>query len=1135
MHRRFWSIAALCTLFALLATVATASAVMAQNRVEPTKPTTEQPYPSKPQPALSAAPFVTADGSRAQLQPLPLQPAQEQAPDVPADWWWIAFQSYRSNNWEIYRTRGNGNDFAQLTFDTAADTLPNLNQGASAIVFVSTRAGNPEIYRMNADGSNQIRLTNQPLTDTHPIWSPDSTQIAFVTQRDGNAEVYRMNADGSAQQRLTNDAAFDLFPHWSPDGQQLVWVRAAGENGWLWLMNRDGSNARAISGPLRYLQHPVWSPNGREIAFDYDPDRDGFNELGILTIADGSIRLFQDWSLPAPSSGQELWMGAWSPNGAGITYTALSYFWQPVSNGYRLYWERAEVSGVCMTNHCDGTVVGVQSQSSDTDLLPSVQSADHLSPQTAVDLLPVYKRRTNLFVTWGGIDRGPSGIATYDVQIRSDTSAEWQDWLRYTYQLGQRFDYSGTAGSASTVHFRSRAVDNAENIEPWPANPNGDTTVTFYAATLAGRVTDMRGIGRAGRALPLLPAGLTDVQTDRQGDYFVRLPTSGEYQFNGLRVSTDGDRVQPFYLDPAQNLIQNGDFEAFTPLAAWQADGTITPTLTISNVSSGLQGVHLGVDCAHACVTVDSNSPLVPGNNYRPLWTPDGRFHLFYDSFDSHPGKVYHSERLAAGLWSTPEYLADGAAYNLQAVGDRNGNLFLAWGLTLPDANKVVTLAYSPEGGWGPPIPLATGEDPQVTIGEDGAVHLLYLQRCNPNCWESALVYRWRTAQGSWSPARIISSEGYGDYRIVMGQDNTAHLFWYRSNEKYRYSNSPPRLLYYQSYRQGSPTQPATIIDTQEIFSKPAVDREGALHLFSGDNGGVFYTATPLANAGSESEFVIDSSRQVAEWSVNGTLHLFGSSNSGSTNPWRYRFKPADAVWSTPQAIDLNDHFLRWLAVDAQGQFQATSYDGDYIQFPPKVGAGHSAVAQTVTIPAHLHEPTLSWMAETQGSGMGASSFQVTVGAGLSETVLYSTTAALPWQLQWAALTPWLGQTITVTFAVSQAADEIPFRVFLDHIALGAWETPVPERVTPSTVEAGVQTVIVISGANFIATPQVTVGGKPLTTVRQLHASALEATLPGTLPPGVHDLVVTNPSGVVTVLPNAIKVGKQLYLPVIQR
>jgi len=1140
MARHYRCIVFLIIIFSCLTTFVFITKLNAQPTVTSPSPSIDQPYPSKiaklgaPEQQLTEArspvPAVSVDDVN-----LLLQPARPHAEQAAADWWWRTFQSNRSGNWEIYRVRETSGDVAQLTLHPAADTQPRLNRGASTIVFVSARDGNPELYRMNADGSNQIRLTNHPLTDTHPSWSPDSSLISFVSTRDGNAELYQLNADGSGLRRLTTDPALDLFPSWSPDGQQLVWVRATGDHGWLWMMNRDGSNARAVSGPLRYLQHPVWSPDGSEIAFDYDPDNDYFNELGLFTLANGTITLFGDASeYPPPYPSQDVWMGDWVPNGRFIYYTGLRYLWQPVGHGYIPIWEEAEIILTCRKEPC---YFGARMASAGTpfNLLPSIQSADAEPPRTAVDPLPTYRRRTPLFVTWSGTDRGPSGIAGYDLQVRSAESDTWQDWLRFTYVIGHSLDLAMSEG-VSTLYFRSRGIDQAENEEAWPAAPTGDTGVTFYAATLRGRVTDLRGIGRPDVSLPLLPAALNPAVTDGYGDYFVRLPTSGEYQINGLRINTDADRVQPFYLDPPQNLIKNGDFESFIPLEHWQGGGSITPTLTISQVSSGLQGVQLGFDCRHACVTVDPQVTFTNTQNHTPLWTPDGSFHLFYDSYipNDADGDPYHQRRSPTGEWSLPEKLAAGNNYSRRVAGDAQGNLLVAWMIGAVDAYKVATMAYSPQTGWGPPVPLDLGESPQVAMGGDGSQHLFYLQRCAPDCWRLALLYRWRTATGAWSPAITVNPAGDDNYRIFASSDGVAHLLWHTDNTKYHNVDTPPRLLYYQTYRQGKPMSTPRLLDDQWLFTMPYLDPQGKLVLFGTGNESILYTRTPLAHAGSESEAVIAGWKPYVAWGADGALHLF-SPDDWANKPWRYRFQGAGQQWSTLQSLPLGGRNPEGLAVDVTGQIQAITQEGDFIQFPPKIAAGQSTLSQAVTLPTTLHEPTLSWLVETQGRHHGQSSFQVRVSAGVTQTVLYSTTAAQPLALHWADMTPWLGQRVTVTFAISQAAAEIPFRALLDHVALGPWETPAPAAVDPAQVAASVSTSIIISGANFIATPQVTLAGKPLTNVRLLSATALAATIPATVGPGIHDLVVTNPGGIATVLPNAVKVGQQLYLPAVQR
>ncbi|GIV01726.1 MAG: hypothetical protein KatS3mg015_0556 [Fimbriimonadales bacterium] len=111
------------------------------------------------------------------------------------------------------------------------------------IAFESTRDGNFEIYVMNADGTNQTNLTNNAAIDSGPVWSADGSKIAFVSDRDGNDEVYVMNADGTNQTRLTNNPApSDRFPVWSPDGSKIAFVSDRDGNVEIYVMNADGTS-----------------------------------------------------------------------------------------------------------------------------------------------------------------------------------------------------------------------------------------------------------------------------------------------------------------------------------------------------------------------------------------------------------------------------------------------------------------------------------------------------------------------------------------------------------------------------------------------------------------------------------------------------------------------------------------------------------------------------------------------------------------------------------------------------------------------------------------------------------------------------------------------------------------------------
>lgn len=96
---------------------------------------------------------------------------------------------------------------------------------------------------------------------------------------------------------------------------------------------------------------------------------------------------------------------------------------------------------------------------------------DTTPPVATVNPLPQFSP-ADFTVTWSGTDN-QSGIKHYDVEIRQNGGA-WQIWRAQVTSTTTNF----TGGQNGVLYeFRARAVDNANNVQPWPTNAQAGTTV----------------------------------------------------------------------------------------------------------------------------------------------------------------------------------------------------------------------------------------------------------------------------------------------------------------------------------------------------------------------------------------------------------------------------------------------------------------------------------------------------------------------------------------------------------------------------------------------------------------------------------------------------------------------------------
>jgi len=859
-------------LFALLVLGLCVASLPPLTMAEPPTPT---PLPPRPRyDGLESIAFL----------PSPVRPTKPSGITTflqPVSWSKLVFQffeSYVDNNWEIYLANGDGSNKTRLTDHIAVDIYPRLNRGCTRIVFASNRTGNYEIFTMNPDGSGLSQLTFHNANDYSPFWSPDGTKIAFSSYRDGQSEIYVMNADGSGQTRLTWDSAYDGGPAWSPDGTKIAFASWRSGGYCIWAMNADGSGQTQLS-TQPYSENPAWSPDGSQITYDCDGNNDGWQELWLMN-ADGSN---QHQVYDPGEDTTDAWVRSWAPDGRYVAFTRISWVyyqgnwywttayleawdslnpwstirlsnqgmdwypdwqttdaWAPTSSvnalpaqslgPFTVRWSGADTGPSGLKNYDvqikDGAggawadwqmgtpdtsasyagvgghtyyfrsrardnAYNVEPWPPDYDTFTTVEA---LPPTTAVQPLPAYSHN-DLAVSWGGSDPGGSGIKTYDVQYRDTVGGNWTDWQMGTTITSTSF--SGIPGHA--YYFRSRAVDNAQNVESWPLG-DGDTSTTLYTWAVTGTVRDNRDTVVVGTVVTTTPSAFYSAPSGANGAYAAYVadasatytatwakPGYGTLPPTSFPAAEDAhaDAVLP----PADNLVRNWGFESGSLGSGdWLASGVITPVVTGNLKHTGQYAVLLGQRPLDV-FNVSSNNSNWESSLYMVV-DRSGVIHVTWAGYTSAGyGNIYYTRRGNDGVWSSPQNISRNSGefsyvyYPCLAV-DVSGVVHAAWlNYTFGQSGFYYTRRVV-DGTWdnpqnisGPLNVVGSAGPPQLAVDKSGTVHMVWPKFITAG--DIDLYYAQRGSDGVWSSPQNISNifESWGPQLAVEG-NGVVHVAW---------------------------------------------------------------------------------------------------------------------------------------------------------------------------------------------------------------------------------------------------------------------------------------------------------------------------------------------------------------------
>ena len=229
---------------------------------------------------------------------------------VSPDGKWIAFDSNRSGNQDIWMMRKNGSELRQITTNTAHDWIGSWSPDGNQIAFHSIRSGNRDLYVIPVSGGAVTALTDHPAEDFIPRFSPDGKTIAFASNRNGNMDVWIMPSGGGDPRQLTFHEAQDFLVLWSPDGKLLCFGSKRTGRCELFLISPEGGNPVQLThGAWTEISPRYWSTDGR-IIYAYGqggPGNEGPN-LWAISVPDGSARALIDFSASLKEVGH--WMSS---------------------------------------------------------------------------------------------------------------------------------------------------------------------------------------------------------------------------------------------------------------------------------------------------------------------------------------------------------------------------------------------------------------------------------------------------------------------------------------------------------------------------------------------------------------------------------------------------------------------------------------------------------------------------------------------------------------------------------------------------------------------------------------------------------------------------------------------------------
>lgn len=224
---------------------------------------------------------------------------------VSPDGKWLAFDSNRSGNQDIYKMPVGGGELEKLTTHPSDDFIPSWSPDGKEIVFYSFRKGNRDIHLMTADGRSIRQLTDDPAQERYPDWSPDGKHLVFQSDKTARQELFvfsrlKEHTDWGVPKQLTFDGGGT--PRWSPDGSLIAYTSDTG----LLVIPPEGGEPRILvsshdPATIPVPRFPEWSADGRVVYYKAR-DAEGHSSFWSVPALGGKPKLLVRFDNPSRKS-----------------------------------------------------------------------------------------------------------------------------------------------------------------------------------------------------------------------------------------------------------------------------------------------------------------------------------------------------------------------------------------------------------------------------------------------------------------------------------------------------------------------------------------------------------------------------------------------------------------------------------------------------------------------------------------------------------------------------------------------------------------------------------------------------------------------------------------------------------------